>query len=458
MKSVVVGAGQGFYGDTPRGALDVARNSEVDYICFDALAELTMAILAKERLRDPQAGYTRDLPHFMRQLLPICREKGIRLISNAGGLNPEGAALAVAAVARELGMGDLRIGVVWGDDIQPRLDDLIAGGTALANMDTGASFDEIRDEIFLAVAYLGLTPLRRALEAGADVVITGRVADASLFAAPLAHEFNWGESDWDRLATGVTVGHLLECSAQASGGNFSGDWGSIPDMAHIGYPVCEVFEDGTAVLSKPSGSGGRVAFETVRQQLLYEVSDPARYLNPDVVADFTSLEITEIEADRVRLSGIRGAARPEQLKVVLGYRAGWSGSALLTYSWPQALLKAQKATEIIQQLLGDAGVTPKETCVEYLGANALHGAAAPIPNPEDLNEVTLRYTGRFDSEAAAATLARVATPLALNGPPFIGGGFAPAPPRALVGTWPALVDRHLVEDGVQTKVFRAGTK
>src|SRR5438445_5211035 len=334
--SIRIGAGQGFYGDTPDGALDVARNGDVSYICFDALAELTMAILQKDRMRNPEGGYTRDLPSFMRLLLPIARERGIRLITNAGGMNPAGAAAAVRGVARDLGMQDVRVGVVSGDDLTPRLDDLAADGTSLANLDTGASIDGVRSRIVFAVAYLGAAPIVEALQRDADVVVTGRVADASLFVAPMVHELGWSFGDWDRLASGVVLGHLMECSGQATGGNFSGDWWNVPDLDRVGYPVCEMRGEGTAQLTKPNGNVGRVSVDTVKEQLLYEVLDPAAYANPDVVADFTSVELHNVGPDEVAIIGVRGRPRPHNLKVIAGYLDGWMGAATIAYSWPDA--------------------------------------------------------------------------------------------------------------------------
>jgi len=453
MKSVRIGAGQGFYGDTPDGALDVARNGDVAYICFDALAELTMAILQKDRMRNPEGGYTRDLPTFMRLLLPIARERGIRLITNAGGMNPLGAAAAVSTVARELGMPDLRVGVVTGDDLTSRVDELRDSGAALANLDTGAAIDDVRGRLVFAVGYLGARPIVQALQADADVVVTGRVADASLFVAPMVHELGWNFEDRDRLAAGVVLGHLMECSGQATGGNFSGDWWNVPDLDRIGYPVCEMREDGTALLTKPTGSGGRVSFDTVKEQLLYEVLDPSRYMNPDVVADFTTVQLRDGGDDIVEVSGVRGAPRPDTLKVVAGYLDGWMGTAMIGYSWPDAPAKARRAAELIKRLAARAGLEPLEQLVELVGVDSLHGDAAP---QADANEVVLRVAARFASEQEAAKFPRVAMPLALNGPPFIGGGGGPSGPRALLGVWPTTVQRDLMESGVDVQVQRAG--
>jgi hypothetical protein len=454
MRSVRIGAGQGFYGDTPDGALDVAGSGDVSYICFDALAELTMAILQKDRMRNPEGGYTRDLPAFMRRLLPVARERGIRLITNAGGMNPLGAAASVRAVARDLGMDDLRVGVVTGDDLTQRIDELRAGGATLAHLDTGAAFDSVRDRIVFAVAYLGAAPIVDALQREADVVITGRVADASLFVAPMVHELGWGFEDWDRLAAGTVLGHLMECSGQATGGNFSGDWWNLPDLDRVGYPVCEVREDGTALLSKPAGSGGRVSFDTVKEQLLYEVLDPRSYMNPDVVADFTTVQLRDLEPDVVEVTGVRGRPRPDALKVVAGYLDGWMGTAMIGYSWPQAEAKARRSAELIERMAARAGLEPLEVVTEVVGVDSLHGDAAPRAG--DANEVVLRVAARFASEQEAARLPRVAMPLALNGPPFIGGGAGPTGPRALLGVWPTAVARELVEATVDVTTAGEG--
>lgn len=453
MTSIRIGAGQGFYGDTPDGAVDVARSGDVRYICFDALAELTMAILQKDRMRNPDGGFTRDLPGFMRRLLPITHPMGMRLITNAGGMNPAGAAEAVRAVARDLGMNELRVASVSGDDISARIDELIAAGIDLRNMDSGEEFASVRARIVFAVAYLGAAPIVDALRQDAEVVVTGRVADASLFVAPLVHELGWSFDDWDRLAAGVVLGHLMECSGQATGGNFSGDWWNIAALDRVGYPVCEMNEDGTALLTKPRGTGGRVSVATVKEQLLYEVLDPRRYLNPDVVADFTSVHLEEVAPDVVRVSGVRGAPRPDTLKVIAGYLDGWMGTAMIGYSWPDAEAKARRAAELIERLARRAGLEPLETVTEVIGIDSLHGDAAPR---HDVNEVLLRVAARFATEEEAARFPRAAMPLALNGPPFIGGAAAPSGSRALLGVWPAGVPRDAIENGVQVDVRAAG--
>jgi Acyclic terpene utilisation family protein AtuA len=445
MQSVRIGAGQGFYGDTPTGALAVAERGDVRYICCDALAELTMAILARDRVRDPDRGYARDLPEFMRTLLPPCRHNRVRIVTNAGGINPAGGAKAVAAVARELGMHDLRIATVSGDDLTTRLDEL-SQNNLMQNLDTSQDIGLFRDRIVFAVAYLGVAPILEALRQSADVVITGRVADASLFLAPMIAELGWQLDDWDRLASGVVLGHLMECSGQATGGNFGGAWQSITGLDNVGYPVCEMFSDGSAMLSKSPQTGGRVDVETVKEQLLYEVQDPSAYLNPDVVANFTTANLEQAGTDHVRITGVSGSARPEQLKVIGAYMDGWLGVATIAYSWPNALEKARASAELIMKMAGDAGVQPLSTHTELIGVDSAHGKAAPIPG--DINEVTLRIAGRFSNSHEAEAFSRIATPLALNGPPFISGGAAPGKPRPLLGIWPTLVRREDVSPTV----------
>jgi len=453
VQSVRIGAGQGFYGDSVEGALDVARHGDVQYICFDALAELTLAILQKDRFRDPAAGYARDLPAFMSALLPECRKRGIRLITNAGGINPAGAAAAVREVARRLGMDDLRVAVVVGDDITSRIDELRGLGAALDNMDTGESLDAVRDRIVFGVAYLGCAPVVQALSLGADVVITGRVADASLFVAPMVHELGWSFDGWDRLAAGVVLGHLMECSAQSTGGNFSGDWWNVPDLDRAGYPVCEMRADGTALLTKPAGTGGRVSVDTVKEQLLYEVLDPRAYANPDVVADFTSVRLRDVAPDVVEVSGVGGRPRTPSLKAILGYLDGYAGTITIGYSWPDAVQKARRTASLIERMVERAGLHPLETVTELIGVDSTHGPAAPVP--DDPNEVMLRICARFAAESEAKRFGRIATPLGLNGPPFIGGGVAPQGARALLGVWPSLLQRELVEPGVEVSVEEA---
>ncbi len=452
MKTVRIGAGQGFWGDSPYPALDVVKYGDVQYLCCDALAELTLAILQKQRQRDPAKGYVWDVIPLLQLVLPVCREKKIKILTNAGGINPEGAARAVYELAKRLGMQGMKIAVVTGDDLLPRLAELQEKGVSLTNLETGEELAAIRERILFANAYLGAGPLVEALEMGADIVLAGRTADPAQFLAPLVFELGWAWDDWDKLAAGIVLGHLMECSAQSTGGNFGGDWWNIPDMERMGYPVAEVYENGEAILTKPTGTGGRVDRETVKEQLLYEVHDPAAYLTPDVVADFTTVRLENAGSDRVRISGVKGRPRPAGLKVSIGYHDGFMGEGIIFYSWPDALAKARKAEEILRRQFVLAGLEFEEIRAEYIGCNALTGPLAWEPG-EDLNEVALRIAVRTQSEREAAKVPRFFPPLALNGPPAATGLGGLRRPRELIGLWPTLVPREEVEQQVRVEIL-----
>ena len=322
MRTVSVAGGQGFYGDTP-SAVDGLLAEGVDYLCLEALAELTLAILQKDRQRDEARGYTRDLPLYLARALPFVVEGRTKVVTNAGGINPLAAARVAIETARSLGAIGVKVATVLGDDVLARLGALREAGEPLTHTDTGDGFDTFPGEPLLASAYLGARGIADALAQGADIVITGRVADASLFLGPLAFEHGWAWDDWDRLAAGILVGHLLECSGQSLGGNYSGEWWTIPHPWDLPYPIAHVDPDGTAVVTKPAGSGGRVTTDTLRHQLLYEVHDPARYLSPDVVADFTSATFEDLPDDRVRITGVRGIPASGTDKLLLAHHAVW---------------------------------------------------------------------------------------------------------------------------------------
>ena len=459
MKSIRIAGGLGFYGDSWRPIKASIERGNVQYVASDHLAELTLAILQKDRQRDPDLsdtrGYTRDLVPMLAELLPLALPRGIKFILNAGGLNPLAARQVLLNALKKFGI-KLKVGVVLGDSVMERLDELQAMGVSLAHMDTGQDIVAVRERLLFASAYLGARPLVEALDAGADIVLTGRVADAALFLAPIVYELGWKWDEWDKLAQGIVVGHLLECSGQVTGGNFGGDWRAIPDLAHIGYPIAEVWENGDAVITKAPGTGGRVTFDTVREQLLYEVHDPAHYITPDVDVDMTTLHLEEIAPDQVRVSGARGHPAPEMLKIVAGYEDGYMGQAMIGYAWPDALAKAQLAAQIIQQQMNEIGLQPEETLIEYLGYNSIHGPLANPVHAEDLNEVYLRIAIRCADRREAAKLGRLVPPLALSGPPFIGGAGGMVEPRGLLGIWPTLAPRGIIEEYVRVSVEEAG--
>jgi len=449
--TVTVAGGQGFYGDTPRAVEGLLAHG-VDYLCLEALAELTLAILQKDRQKDETRGYTRDLPAYLAAALPDVAAGRTRVITNAGGINPTAAARAAADTARELGISGLRIATVLGDDLTGRLSDL-ATATPLAHLDDGAPFSELPSPALFASAYLGARPIVDALAQGADVVITGRCADAALFLAPLVYEHGWRWDDWDRLAAGMLVGHLLECSGQAVGGNLSRQWWDVPRPWDLPYPIAEVEADGTAVITKPRGSGGRVSFDTVRHQLLYEVHDPSRYLTPDVVADFTSARFDDLGDDRVRVTEVRGQPATDTYKALVCHHAGWAGEAKVAFSWPEAAEKATATAAIFVERVAQAGLAVDEWCVELWGVDALGGPTVPITD-RDPPEVVARIAWRCADALTAGLVGREMVPLTLSAPPagMAGMGRGGARPTELLGIWPTLVEKALVDPHVTVHV------
>jgi len=457
MKSVRVGAGLGFYGDSWQPVRASIERGGVQYIASDHLSELTLAILQKDRQKgnasDPASGYARDVVPMLAELWPLAAKHGVKFILNAGGLNPQGAREAIARTFRDQGW-KATIGTVSGDSVLEHLDALRAAGEPLMHMDTGAGIDTVRSRILFANAYLGAQPIVRALEQGADIVLTGRVADAALSLAPLVHELGWQWDDWDKLALGLTVGHLLECSGQGSGGNFgsASEWAQIPDYAHLGYPIAEVSEDASALFTKAPGTGGRISFDTLRQQLLYEVHNPHAYFSPDVVLDMGTLKFDDQGSDRVKLTGASGAPRPQQLKIVGGYHDGWMGTGIIGFSWPQAYAKCEKAAETINTLVAERGWPVEETNIEYIGYNSLLGAQADPTYRDQLNECFLRMTIRTQDRKVADAYGRLFPWLGLSGPPYVGSMKGVQSAKQLLGIWPTLVKRELVESNVEIAV------
>ena len=453
MKTVRIGAGLGFYGDSWQPVRASIERGGVQYIASDHLSELTLAILQKDRQRDAAAGYARDGVPMLTELWPLAAKSKVRFVLNAGGLNPHGAREAIARAFRDKGW-KAKIATVSGDSVLERIDELLGAGESLAHMDTGGDIAAVRSRLLFASAYLGAQPIAEALARGADIVLTGRVADAALTLGPLVHEFGWRWDDWDRLAAGLTLGHLLECSGQGSGGNFgsAGEWATVPDYAHLGYPIAEVSADGSALFTKAPGTGGRVSFDTVRQQLLYEVHNPHTYVSPDVVLDMGTLKFDDQGGDRVRISGASGAARPATLKVVAGYQDGWMGTGMIGFAWPEAYAKCEKSAQIIQSLVDERGWKMDDTNVEYIGYNSLLGANADPTYRDQLNECFLRMTVRTRDKRIADAFGRLFPWLGLSGPPYVGSMKGVQPAKELLGIWPALVKRELVEKNIQIEV------
>ncbi|MBM3672057.1 MAG: DUF1446 domain-containing protein [Actinobacteria bacterium] len=452
-----VAGGQGFYGDTPK-ALDalLAEEEGVDYLCLEALAELTLAILQKDRQKDEARGYTRDLPAYMAAALPAVAAGRTKIITNAGGINPTAAARAAIGTARDLGLHGLKVATVTGDDLMPRLD-AIAATTPLAHLDTDAPYTDFPAPTLFASAYLGARPIVDALAQDADVVITGRVADAALFLAPLVHEHGWAWDDWDRIAAGTLVGHLLECSGQSAGGNLSRQWWDVPRPWDLPYPIAEVDADSTAVITKPKASGGRVSFDTVRHQLLYEVHDPTAYLSPDVVADFTSTHFEDLGDDRVRVTDVRGRPATDTYKALLAHSVGWAGEARIAFSWPEAHEKATAAAAIFAKRVEQAGLDVDEWCVEMWGVDALGGPTVPNATSEhdaEPPDCVARIAWRCADPLTAGLVGRELVPLTLSAPPagMTGMGRGAGRPTELLGLWPTLVEKTHVDPHVAVTI------
>ena len=449
-ETIRIACGQGFWGDMLDAPVRQVNEGPIDYLMLDYLAEVTMSIMQKQRARDPSAGYARDFVPLMREILPACVERRIRVTANAGGVNPLGCAEAVRAVARELGLaGRLRLGTVTGDDIMDRLDDLIARGVELRNMDTGEPLSTVRDKIQSANAYLGAWPIVEALEGGAHVVITGRATDTGLTLAPLIHEFGWGREDWDVLSAGTVAGHIIECGAQVSGGNCQYEWQSIPDLARVGFPIVEASPDGSFFVTKHEGTGGRVSVQTVKEQLLYEMGDPHEYITPDCVADFTTIRLEDEGRDRVRVRGVKGTPATEFLKVSVSYSAGFKAVGTLVYAWPDAYEKARAADRILRERLDRLGLKFDQILTEFVGANATHGPLAGEPDA-DAPEVQFRIGVRGDDRKAVERFTKEIAPLILTGPPAVTG-FAGGRPKVeeIVAYWPALIPKTEITPRVE---------
>jgi hypothetical protein len=435
--------GQGFWGDWLEAPVRLIEQGPIDYLALDYLAEITMSILQKQRQTDPSLGYARDFPPLIGRIAKQMLERNVRVIANAGGVNPVACAEAVRKLAPEL-----KVAVVLGDDVFGRIDEFLAKGYKLADMDTGQPISAIRDRIQSANAYIGAFPLAEALGTGANVVIAGRSTDTALALAPMIHRFGWGDTDWDRLAAGTIAGHIVECGAQTTGGNCQVDWQNIPDMTNIGYPIVEAEPDGTFVITKHPVAGGRVHSDVVKEQLLYELGDPKNYITPDCVADFTSIRLEDAGPDRVRVSGIHGGPRPATLKLSISYANGWKTTGTLVYSWPQALEKARAADKIVRGRLSQLGLQFDEIYTEFLGVNACHGSvAAPIADPP---EVQLRMGARGQDRKAVDRFTRELIPLVLSGPPGATGfGDGRPPVREIVAYWSALVPREEIKTTVE---------
>ncbi|MBI4535997.1 MAG: DUF1446 domain-containing protein, partial [Ignavibacteriae bacterium] len=405
--------------------------------------EVTMSIMQKQKKRNPDAGYARDVVPIIEHILPTCLEKNIKIITNGGGVNPEGCRDAIFSWARKHGITRLRIGTVLGDDILDRMDELERNGIRLDNMDTREPIENVGKKVLSANVYFGAWPIVDALKQGADIVITGRTTDTGLTLAPMIYEFGWRQSDWDKMAAGTIAGHILECGGQASGGNFSADWRSVTDLAHIGFPIAEAYPNGEIVITKHENTGGLVSLQTVKEQLLYEIGDPTAYITPDCIADFTTIQLEETGKNHVHMSGVHGRPATEMYKVSMSYLDGYTAIGSLTYAWPDALEKAKAADQILRTRLADLKLEFDEIRSEFVGYDSCHGPIAVAQ--DDINEVVLRIGVRSHSHVAVERFGMELAPLILTGPPAVTGFAGGRPkPSEVIAYWPALIPKSAV--------------
>jgi hypothetical protein len=448
---VVIGNGQGFWGDSAIGPLQLVEGGGIHYLTMDFLAEVTMSIMQKMRSKNPSAGYATDFVTMLQRILPQCMDQGIRIIASAGGVNPAACAEACAEVVRKLGLEGVRIATVAGDDVLSQLDDLLGSGEPLTSLDTGEDLSAHLSAVQSANVYLGAAPIVEALEGGAHIIITGRVTDPSLTLAPLVYEFGWSMEDYDALAAGTVAGHILECGTQCTGGNYD-RWREVSRMEDIGYPIVEVEADGSFVVTKKAGTGGLVDVDTVTAQLLYELGEPERYLTPDVTADFTSVQLAVDGPDRVRVSGVRGSEPTGTYKVSISMQGGFKTVAQLTVGGPDAVDKARLTADILFHRLKADGVefAPEDRRVELVGQNVLYDGM--VPTVADPSEVVLRVAVRAPDRRGPDRLGMELASLLTSGPPGLTG-FAGGRPRAseVIGYWPALITKDRVRSSVQVQ-------
>jgi hypothetical protein len=440
---VLVANGQGFWGDSLLGPIRLVREGPLDYLTLDYLAEVTMSILQKQKSRKPDTGYATDFVAMLDRILPELVARGIKVIANAGGVNPRACLAAVLALARAKGIRGLRVGIVEGDDVLPRLRELLDAGEPLANMDDGRPLTEVLDRVLSANVYLGGLAVRDCLAAGAQIVIGGRITDPGLVSGPLLHEFGWSDDDWHKLAAATIAGHIVECGPQCTGGNYT-NWKKIKDYVRIGYPIVEATPDGTFWITKHEGTGGLVDVRTVTAQLLYEMGDPRRYLGPDCTADFTTIRPEQDGKDRVKVTGIRGGPPTDTYKVSISYANGFKTVGQLTISGPEAVAKAKLCADVVFGRLALDGVTfeQHERLVELLGTGVCHQGIVPEADPP---EVVLRIGVKHPDEAKVNRFGMELVPLVTSGPPGVTG-FAGGRPKAaeVVSYWPALVRKDKV--------------
>jgi hypothetical protein len=448
--TIVIANAAGFWGDDVAAPRRLVELAEVDYLTLEYLAELTLSIMARQRQKDASHGYASDFVAVVESLGPLLIDQPrLRIVTNAGGLNPQQCAIAVANVLDRFGMGETQIGVVSGDDLYDRIDELRAAGCTFDHFDTGQSFDDVRASLISANAYLGAKPITAALDRGARIVITGRVAEVSLTVGPVMHEFDWQWDDWNRLAAATVAGHVIECGAQSTGG-YSTRWQEY-DLADVGYPIAEIDGDGEVVITKPAGTGGRVSRLTVAEQLVYEIGNPAHYLTPDVDVDFTSLAVSQVGDDRVAIDEAVGSPPPDDYKVSMAYACGFTAAGELLVFGDDCVDKSRACVRLIVERLHAAGIELDQVHSELLG----HGEATGTSPPRDLKEIVLRIAARDQRREAVEMFTKQFAPLITSGPAGLAG-YAQGRPavRPVFSYWPALVPKDALEPQVEVRTAK----
>jgi hypothetical protein len=442
MRTIRIGSGAGYSGDRIEPAVELAEKGDIQYLVFECLGERTVALAQQARLRNPDSGFDPLLEERMRAVLPLCAAKGIKVVTNMGAANPLAAARRTAEIARSMGLSRLKVAAVVGDDVLEACKQ-----RDLSVMEFAGTIGQLGNRLISANAYLGAAPMAEALTDGADVVITGRASDPALFLAPLIHAFGWPMDDWNLLGKGTVAGHLLECAGQVTGGYFADpSYKDVAGLARLGFPIGEVGEDGSLVITKVEGSGGAVTAQTCKEQLLYEVHDPVRYIQPDVIADFSKIEIEEVGRDRVRISGGAGRERPSTLKVSVGYVDSFIGEGQISYAGPGALARGRLALDIVRERLKLTGVAASELRFDLIGVDSLHGPEVSARGNEPY-EVRVRVTGRTENMLEAVRIGNEVETLYTNGP--AGGGGAYKSARDVVAVASVLLPRELAQPRVQ---------
>ena len=442
MRTIRIGSGAGYSGDRIEPALELAEKGDIQYLVFECLGERTVALAQQARMRNPESGYDPLLEERMRAVLPVCAAKGIKIVTNMGAANPLAAARKTAAIAAAMGLPRLKVAAVVGDDVLEACKQ-----RDLPIMEFDGTIGQLGNRLISANAYLGAAPMAEALRGGADVVITGRASDPALFLAPLIHAFGWPMDDWNLLGKGIVAGHMLECAGQVTGGYFADpSYKDVADLARLGFPIGEVGEDGSLVITKVEGSGGAVTAQTCKEQLLYEVHDPTRYIQPDVIADFSQVEIEEVGQDRVRIIGGGGRVRPATLKVSVGYVDSFIGEGQISYAGPGARARGRLALDIVRERLKLTGVAANELRFDLIGVDSLHGPQVSA-HANDPYEVRVRVTGRTENLREAIRIGNEVETLYTNGPAGGGGAFKSA--RDVVAVASVLLPRELTQPQVQ---------